>query len=292
MPPRPVTYVSTSDPRQALAWFARLIEREPVALSVIASAADGFLADPNRYIDPRWWAGREDGPSGDVVAAFMHTPPHPVHIGRGTPEQARVLAHELAEAGHEAPGVGGHGNPATAFAQEWAALRGTGLVTRMELGVYDLPGDAVAPFEVAGAARLAGDDDVDLVDDWMGLFAIEVYAGNTHAAPARAPGLAPAVRAGRVLLWEQNGIPVSMAYASVPNGGVVRVSGVWTPGESRRHGYASAVVAELSRRQTAAGHHCLLFTDLANPTSNAIYQAIGYRRIGDHLTIGFDAAPG
>jgi predicted GNAT family acetyltransferase len=78
-----------------------------------------------------------------------------------------------------------------------------------------------------------------------------------------------------------------MAHASLVNGGVTRISGVWTPVELRGRGYASAVVAALSSERMDAGESCMLFTDLANPTSNKIYQAMGYRRIGDNITIEF-----
>ena len=32
----------------------------------------------------------------------------------------------------------------------------------------------------------------------------------------------------------------------------------------------------------------MLFTDLANPTSNGIYQRVGYSRIGDAVQLEFD----
>ena len=287
MPSSPLTFTTTADPVEAKAWFAGLVEREPVALSVIASVADSLVADPTRFVDPRWWGGREGGPEGPVVAAFMHTPPHPVHVARATPEQAQQLARVLVGVQHETVGVGGDRECATAFAQAWVAARGGRAVTRMELGVFELPGAAVLPFEVPGGARLARPDDVDLVNGWMAAFAVEVEAGHGGRPAGRATDLDPAVRGGRVLLWEHDGRPVSMAYTSAPNGGVVRVSGVWTPVEHRRHGYASAVVFELSRRQSGSGHRCMLYTDLANPTSNAIYRAIGYHRIGDQVTIDF-----
>lgn len=288
MPPSSLTFTSTSDPLEAKAWFAGLIEREPAALSVIASVVDSLVVDPARFADPRWWAGREGGPGGTVVAAIMHTVPHPVHVGWATPEQARQLAAQLAREQHAAGGVGGDRHAAVAFADTWVAERGGRAVTNMELGLFDLPTEAALPFEVPGHPRPAGPDDVDLVDGWMRSFQAEVEAGRVGPPAARAPGLGPAVRDGRVLLWQSDGSAASMAYTSVPNGGVVRISGVWTPPEHRRHGYASAVVTELSRLQSKGGHRCMLFTDLANPTSNAIYQAIGYRRIGDQVSIAFD----
>ena len=56
---------------------------------------------------------------------------------------------------------------------------------------------------------------------------------------------------------------------------------MFTPKEHRGGGIASYVVGELTRRGLAAGHRMCLFTDQANPTSNKIYEALGYRPVTD-----------
>jgi len=84
------------------------------------------------------------------------------------------------------------------------------------------------------------------------------------------------------MLWEVDGRPVSTASAARAQRHGVTISRVYTPPEHRRHGYASACVAALSQRQLDAGYeYCCLYTDLANPTSNAIYQRIGYVPLAD-----------
>ncbi|MFW5729522.1 MAG: GNAT family N-acetyltransferase [Spirochaetota bacterium] len=64
---------------------------------------------------------------------------------------------------------------------------------------------------------------------------------------------------------------------------------MYTPKAHRRHGYARACVAELTARLIEAGRQfCFLFTDLSNPTSNKIYQQIGYRPVSDHVYWKFE----
>ena len=90
-------------------------------------------------------------------------------------------------------------------------------------------------------------------------------------------------------LWIADGKPVAWAGVGgrTPNG--IRIGPVYTPPEERGHGYASAVVAAASQAQLDEGRtFCFLFTDLANPTSNRIYQAIGYEPIGDFDEYHFD----
>jgi RimJ/RimL family protein N-acetyltransferase len=280
MPPTSLSFTSTTDPAEAKTWFGELIEREPVSLSVIGSVTDALIADPTRFENPRWWAGREHDA---VVAAYMHTPPHALHIGLSTVEQARGLAAHLAAAAYQPPAVGGVREAAEGFADAWTRLTGIHATTVMELGAFDLPARPRMPFEVRGRHRLAGADDLDLVDGWAHDFHVEALP----EGPAQVASLAPHVTDGRVALWVVDDEPVSMAYASLANGGVTRISGVWTSPTLRGNGYASAVVAALSNDRMDHGERCMLYTDLANPTSNAIYQALGYRRIGDSVTIRF-----
>ena len=282
MPPAPFTFELVTDAAQAQARFAGLVASEPEALSVLASVTGSLVVEPGRYVGPRWWAGRDA--SGEVVAAFMHTPPHPLHIALATPEQARGLAAVLAAVGDRLPGVGGLRASAEAFAQEWTSLAGGTATVSMEVGRFDLTTRPRVPFEVPGAFRVATGVDTPLVDEWNQQF-VDAIEG-----PGRTvPGLEQQVADGRVGLWDDDGRTVSMAYASPANGGVTRISGVWTPPELRGHGYASGVVAALSAARLDQGEACMLYTDLANPTSNAIYQALGYRRVGDSISITFSA---
>jgi predicted GNAT family acetyltransferase len=67
-----------------------------------------------------------------------------------------------------------------------------------------------------------------------------------------------------------------------------RVGYVYTPPERRRRGYASALVAQVSQRMLSDGFRfCVLYTDLSNPTSNAIYARLGYEPIADVVDVTF-----
>ena len=76
-------------------------------------------------------------------------------------------------------------------------------------------------------------------------------------------------------------------------GGMVRVDPVYTPAHLRGRGYAGAVTVEVSRAALAAGAtDVVLFTDPANPTSNALYQRIGYVPLTDWAVYDCSAEPG
>ena len=79
---------------------------------------------------------------------------------------------------------------------------------------------------------------------------------------------------------------MAACIGATPKG--IRIGGVYTPPDERRRGYATALVAEVSRIKLAEGKAlCFLFTDLANPTSNSIYQKIGYRPVCDFAEYRF-----
>ena len=84
------------------------------------------------------------------------------------------------------------------------------------------------------------------------------------------------------MIWEADGKPVSMAGYSGPTPNGIRIGAVYTPKDQRRKGYASACTAGLSQHLLDLGFQfCFLFTDLLNPTSNHIYQQIGFEPVSD-----------
>ncbi|SCF71970.1 FR47-like protein [Streptomyces sp. DconLS] len=121
---------------------------------------------------------------------------------------------------------------------------------------------------------------------WFGEFAQAVGEGPGRDA---GPWADARLSYGGITLWEAaDGTPLAMAGATREIAGQVRVAPVYTPAALRGRGYAGAVTAEVSRAARAAGAaEILLFTDLANPTSNALYQRLGYREVADFAVWAF-----
>jgi predicted GNAT family acetyltransferase len=125
---------------------------------------------------------------------------------------------------------------------------------------------------------------------WMRAFSAEALAGHDPSATDDAAMVDRRFRHGGDLMWfwERDGQPVSFAWRSPlsdpqrwPRVSAVRVSAVYTPPEHRGYGYAGANVAALSQRSLDDGASaCMLYTDAANPTSNKVYERIGYRQVG------------
>ena len=104
---------------------------------------------------------------------------------------------------------------------------------------------------------------------------------------AEAAGEGLVVReAGRVWFWtDESGVPAHLSAMNAPAFGAARIGPVYTPKEHRGQGYAGNTVAALSQRILDSGAVPCLFTDQANPASNALYAALGYRPIVDMVNL-------
>ncbi|MFF0159989.1 GNAT family N-acetyltransferase [Streptomyces sp. NPDC005263] len=222
---------------------------------------------------------------GAVRAAYLQTPPYPLQVTALAAEEADSLAAHLAGLGHRAPGVGGEREAAAAFATAWQSRTGATVSLRERQRLYRLDTLTVPEPAPAGRARIATASDRPQLAKWYDEFTEAVGEPGIDAgswADAR-------IAYGGATFWETpDGTPVAMAGVTPQIAGQVRVAPVYTPAELRGRGYAGAVTAEVSRAARDAGaDEVLLFTDLANPTSNALYQRIGYRPVSDFAVYDF-----
>lgn len=145
------------------------------------------------------------------------------------------------------------------------------------------------PADVAGALRRAVEDDRTLLEDWVGAFLQEaLHESASRAGDTVQRWLGNGGDDGHLVVWEVDGEPVSMAGFTGPTPNGITVLSVYTPPEHRGRGYAGACVAALTQRLLDSGRRrVFLSTDLANPTSNRIYVAMGYEPVGDSAVYRF-----
>jgi len=169
------------------------------------------------------------------------------------------------------------------FAQCWQSRTGAAANTGMRTRLYRL-GTLTPPAAPPGRARAARASDRELVLRWRVAFLREIGIPSNGVVATVDDQLA----CGAVTLWEVDGAPVSMAARSCTESGMVRIQGVYTPPELRGRGYAGATTTAVTRAALAAGTgEIVLVTDLSNPTSNALYQRLGYRPVEDRTVMEF-----
>ncbi|WP_445520626.1 GNAT family N-acetyltransferase [Streptomyces sp. NEAU-174] len=260
--------------------------RNTTLLTVVSSLT---VAGSGRYGDEPpvygWWTGEGKGPA---EGAFLCTPPYPPLLSALSGEAARALARTLVrDGGLKVTGVNAGRETAETFATAWEDLTGAVSTVEQTHRLYRL--DALTPPDPAppGRPRTATTADRDLLITWYEGFARETGALRDDVAAQ----VDDKLRHDGITVWELDGRPVACAGISRTIAGMARVSLVYTPPELRGRGYAGAATAAVSGAARAAGvQEVLLFTDLDNPTSNALYQRLGYRPVEDHLLLSFIAA--
>lgn len=281
-----------TDPAEFLAAAAGHLAVDPVLSTVvttIAHRAQSQRADGIPQPDRDWWAVVEDG-SGAVVGAAMRTAPfvpYPLFVLPMPDDAAVALARACHERGEEVLGVNGALPAAQLCAAELARMGGGRVEVAQHTRLHEL-GELVQPAPVPGRLVVGTENDVDLATDWFAAFMgdADEQAGrprgaSAHEAPER-PEMLRRLRDGLIWFWvDDTGSPVHLTAANPPSFGVARLGPVYTPPCQRGRGWASNAVAEVSRRVRGGGARVCLFTDQANPTSNKIYAALGYRPVVD-----------
>ena len=283
----------TEDPRAFLAAAQRHLELDPVLTTVVSSVTQRAIrsleAGAPEPVHPRWWAVVRDA-TGEVVGVCMRTAPftpYPLFVLPMPDAAARALAAALRDRGEEVGGVNGALPAARVVAAELASDTGGEVSVHEHTRLFEL-GALVRPTAVPGRLRPAQPADAELTLRWFRGF--EAAASEQAGRPADGRGtdhhtledMAERIADGRVLLWEDDrGRVVHLTGHNLPAFGVARVGPVYTPPEHRGRGYASAAVAGVSERLLEQGVRVCLFTDQANPTSNGIYTALGFRPVVD-----------
>lgn len=220
--------------------------------------------------------------SNPFLAAVM-TPPHDIvltHLGEDAQRGIDLLKDDLLAGEWAVPGVLAPSDLALAFAEAWTETTGEKYRLAMRERLHALREVRLAGTVAPGHLRPATAQDLDVAADWFHAFWQEAM-GEVPQSGAREPAQ-QRISDGDLFIWEDEGRPVSMALKTRPTRHTISITGVYTPPALRRRGYATACVAELSRRLLAEGYtFCALHTDLANPTSNHIYYEIGYRPLSD-----------
>ena len=283
-------------PANFLALARPALEEAEAANSLIYGLALGLERFPVRYSQPPYlgpsFLAAVIGPAGLALLA-LQTPPFNLLVASPHPAGLQPyldLADRLLGSGWPVPGVLGPSEPARAFAEAWAPLAGVSFTLETSERLYQLR-QVIPPPQPPGAMRLALDQDVELVARWILAFQLEAMPREARTLEQALWQAEARIDACEFFLWDDRG-PAAMAAKSRPTPNGCSIGPVYTPPEQRGRGYATALTAALSQHLLDSGKHfTALFTDLANPTSNSIYQKIGYQPVGDFSEYNFSVDP-
>ena len=231
--------------------------------------------EPGRY----WWVTVGDEVAGVAVQSplNLHAAITPIRT-----EAVATLVEATVRSAPDLPGVFGIASTASHFAGCWGERTKAAVAAVETQRLYRL-GTLRPPPRVPGRLRVAAEPEGGRVFAWLRAF--EEETGGFVVPPE---AIKRRIKDGLVYIWHDD-TPVSMASLTPISGGISAVVLVYTPPEHRGHGYGAACTAAVSQIALDAGAaHCVLFAELSNPQSNAIYRALGYERAGEHIRYRFD----
>jgi predicted GNAT family acetyltransferase len=265
-----------SDPQAFLDRAQPWLMQDEVENNLILSIVGRVATGTHYGAEPPYLATVEEG--GQVVACAVRTPPFKPILSRAGLSALKLLLEDITARYETIPAVSGPEPDVRRFAELWSARTGIPHRVGMRQRMFEIRRVLPPENRPAGTLRPAVEEDASILAAWVAAF-----HEDAHLPEVRDPHAYARERISQknLFVWEE-AAPVSMAAFArgAPNG--VRIQLVYTPPEHRRRGYATAAVADLTAKMLAGGcSYCCLVTDLANPTSNHIYQKIGYRSVHD-----------
>lgn len=210
-------------------------------------------------------------------------------------DAARALGRSVGQFDDALPGISGSRDIVDALIEGYVESKSPGSTRagnerRRDL-LYEL--EELATPEVEGFGRPARDDEVEPLAVMLSEFVREVEltpisSSEAHEVASRK------IKEVSLYYRKVNGdVAATAGHAPVVTTGSIvigRVGPVYTPPQYRRRGFGSAVASHVTRTLIAKGARVMLFTDAANPTSNSIYQAIGYRLVDELVEMRFEGS--
>jgi hypothetical protein len=278
--------VHFKDPREfqdrVLEYLAKREAENNLILGILANLIYGDYSD-----NPPYLAVFED--AGTIHGVSLCTPPWPTLVSYENPppedEVVKVMLGDMrASLQEDFTGLTGNKEFVTNLVSQWEKDTGEKAILKTSMRIYKL--EEVQPVSgIPGRMRPAQKEDRKTLVDFFVGFQRDAHHEDPDLdrAKKQVDGFFSSDDPFRgLMIWEKDDQPVSMAGYAGPTPNGIRIAAVYTPPEMRRKGYASALTAAVSQFLLDQDYRfCFLFTDLLNPTSNHIYQHIGYQPVND-----------
>lgn len=260
---------------------------DPFRTNIVGSVASSVADGSRTYEKCFWWI--ITGEDGKVIGAAMRTAPHGMVFTPMPKEALRELAQLVSQCDMDLPEIGG---PSEVVSEFLAAYRDTGTIQSKRL-IEESGHELLYTLTDLSVPSVPGQMEIASRDDYKKIYAWYVEFVNEAGLPMRnlEESIEAGLSRGSLRFWRVANKFVSMAghapLVVTPSGTVGRIGPVYTPLMHRRHGYAGVLTATLSQELVNQGARVMLFTDAKNPTSNSVYQKIGFELLDENLRLKF-----
>jgi len=249
------------------------LEQEEVTYGLFLGLCAGFP-------DPVSMLMLEVSNPAPTLLILQTTPQHNAILAAPKADQALIqeATKTLFDLFPDFPGAVGPRPLVEQFVAAFSRLSQKKPVMRMDQLIYRLDTVQMPP-SIPGQLREARPADEPLLANWLAAFSKEAMGESLSGSDAR-QAFRQKLENHELWVWDQHGIPRSMAGIARPTRRGITINYVYTPPAGRGQGLAANTVAHLSKRQLEGPYSfCSLYTDAQFPTSNALYQRLGYYKI-------------
>ena len=218
-----------------------------------------------------------------VIGQAIRTHPHkPLIISDMEAKALSILAHTLKAMEIKLISVGGPHIASQSFAKYWGQYRGKRNQLTLRQAVYEVS-KVIMPDHNQGLMLLATEEHETIVFEFLLGFIHDCFPHDPHPQKRAREMCIRHLHNQSLFLWKNvDQHIVSMAAVVRESKNASTISLVYSPPSFRGLGYARRLVATLSQAQLDEDKsYCNLLADLDNPTSNSMYQKIGYQNIGE-----------
>ena len=197
------------------------------------------------------------------------------------------LVNDLKDKGITSSFVVGPSHTSECFSYYYSQKMGRKSVLSMSQFIFECT-EVILPHPAPGQMILAQKEHLNVVADFMLHFYKEAMPEQPMTSEQCLEAARTKVSSGMAFLWlNLDGIPVTLTCGARPTLEGISIGFVYTPPHQRGSGYASQLVACVSQHFLKEKKFCTLYTDALNPTSNKIYEAIGYQKVAISRQFGF-----
>lgn len=277
-----MTVKSYTTPQQFLDATESTLEQHELENNLLLGICLGFADKTKPHKDCVFVNALE---GGQIRATSMKTSPKAIVSGTTKDHRyLKALSDYYRDNGIDLTGAVGERFYADAFADAYGkrVTGEVGMIVHRLTSVNDLP-------LASGHLELADEDDIELLTEWAVNFEKDAHIAPVQPREVILRSVQTRVDTGDFFKWMDKGEIVSIAAIVRKTRHIGLVGLVYTPDELRGKGYATSCVQKLSERILQKGFtQCGLFTDKANPTSNHIYQKIGYVPVTEFSDLAFE----
>ena len=223
----------------------------------------------------------------------IRTPPWNLLVGDLREAQCSGLIDSVLSHDPQLPSVLAPSESALVFARAWAARTGATMTKKHSMRLLAASTVQCPKLHDSEAIIKAQPKHREQLIGWLKLFN-EATGMTSHGQDAET--VDKHLENQHAYILEANGEPQGCAVISDASEHGAFVGFVFTPSDKRRQGVASRLVGgitkiklrELNERGGRREGFVSLFTDANNPTSNRIYEALGYEHVCDYTTYAFE----